>query len=111
MALSASENLQIFYPLSYHRNAECQYGLIFTHHVRRGGMFSVDLGITIWVMTIKSIAVGIIAINQVTLRCTQYVPEGWFDIGFQWTLNWTDGLMVPPIHRSKKMAGRSSPYL
>lgn len=75
-----------------------QYALIFmgitTLYVIKGGMFSVVLTelIQFVVMTIASIAIGIIAINQVSPEAIDaVVPPGWKDIFFGWQLNldWT----------------------
>lgn len=75
-----------------------QYALIFmgitTLYVIKGGMFSVVLTelIQFGVMTVASIAIGIIAINQVSPEAIDaVVPAGWKDIFFGWQLNldWT----------------------
>jgi SSS family solute:Na+ symporter len=71
-----------------------QYGLIFmgitTLYVVKGGMHSVVLTelIQFGIMTVASIAVGIIAIRHVTAaQIAGSVPEGWQDIFFGWRLN------------------------
>jgi SSS family solute:Na+ symporter len=75
-----------------------QYGLIFmgitTLYVVKGGMHSVVLTevIQFVIMTIASIAVGIIAMSHVAPgQVEQLVPHGWGDIFFGWKLNldWT----------------------
>lgn len=74
------------------------YALIFmgitTLYVIKGGMFSVVLTelIQFTVMTIASIAIGIIAINKVSPEAlNRVVPEGWKNVIFGWhlDLNWT----------------------
>jgi Na+/proline symporter len=76
-----------------------QYGLIFmgitTLYVVKGGMHSVVLTelIQFGVMTVASIAVGIIAINKVTSsQVLELVPEGWQQLHFGWRLdlNWSE---------------------
>ncbi len=71
-----------------------QYGLIFmsitTLYVVKGGMHSVVFTelIQFVIMTIASIAVGIIAINHVTSgQIAGLVPEGWGQLHFGWKLN------------------------
>jgi len=75
-----------------------QYGLIFmsitTLYVVKGGMHSVVLTelIQFVIMTIASIAVGIIAINHVASgQIAGLVPEGWKELYFGWRLdlNWS----------------------
>ena len=75
------------------------YALIFmgitTIYVVIGGMYSVvftDL-IQFILLTIVSIAIGIIAFNRVSPDALyQSVPDGWFDLFFGWELdlNWSD---------------------
>jgi len=75
------------------------YALIFmgitTIYVVIGGMYSVvftDL-IQFILLTIVSIAIGIIAFNRVSPDMLyQSVPEGWFDLSFGWELdlNWNE---------------------
>jgi SSS family solute:Na+ symporter len=60
----------------------------------KGGMFSVVITefLQFLVMTVASIAVGIIAINAVSPDTLQaFIPAGWKEISFGWTLNldWT----------------------
>ncbi|MBN2180493.1 MAG: hypothetical protein JW715_01165 [Sedimentisphaerales bacterium] len=71
-----------------------QYGLIFmgitTLYVVKGGMHSVVLTelIQFGIMTIASIAVGIIAMNQVTKgQVLDLVPQGWEQLRIGWKLN------------------------
>ncbi len=71
-----------------------QYALIFmgitTLYVIKGGMYSVVLTelIQFGIMTITSIAIGIIAISMVTPEAIQAaVPAGWTDIFFGWNLD------------------------
>jgi SSS family solute:Na+ symporter len=60
----------------------------------KGGMFSVVITefLQFLVMTVASVAVGIIAINAVSPDTLQaFIPAGWKEIFFGWTLNldWT----------------------
>lgn len=71
-----------------------QYGLIFmgitTLYVVKGGMHSVVLTelIQFGIMTIASIAVGIIAMNHITSgQIAGLVPEGWKELYFGWRLD------------------------
>ncbi len=71
-----------------------QYGLIFmgitTLYVVKGGMHSVVLTelIQFGIMTIASIAVGIIAMNQVTKgQVLELVPQGWEQLRIVWRLD------------------------
>jgi len=71
-----------------------QYGLIFmgitTLYVVKGGMHSVVLTelIQFVIMTIASIAVGIIAMNHITSgQVAGLVPEGWKELYFGWRLD------------------------
>jgi len=70
-----------------------QYGLIFmgitTLYVVKGGMHSVVLTelIQFVIMTIASISVGIIAMNQVTKgQVLELVPQGWEQLRIGWKL-------------------------
>jgi SSS family solute:Na+ symporter len=74
------------------------YALIFmsitTIYVVSGGMFSVVLTevLQFMIMTIASIAVGIIAMSKVAPETlAKFVPEGWTNIFFGWKLDldWT----------------------
>ncbi|MGD8778761.1 MAG: Na+:solute symporter [Ignavibacteria bacterium] len=67
---------------------------ITTLYVIKGGMYSVVLTeiIQFSVMTISSIAIGIIAFNMISPgQLAAVVPEGWKDLFFGWKLNldWT----------------------
>ncbi|MGD2094146.1 MAG: Na+:solute symporter [Phycisphaerales bacterium] len=71
-----------------------QYGLIFmgitTLYVVKGGMHSVVLTelIQFGIMTVASIAVGIIAMNKVAGgQVLELVPEGWQQLHFGWRLD------------------------
>jgi len=71
-----------------------QYGLIFmgitSLYVVKGGMHSVVLTelIQFGIMTIASIAIGIIAMHQVSAaQVAGAVPEGWANLWFGWKLN------------------------
>jgi SSS family solute:Na+ symporter len=71
-----------------------QYALIFmsitTLYVVKGGMHSVVLTelIQFVIMTVASIAVGIIAMHHVTSgQISQLVPQGWDQLHFGWKLN------------------------
>ncbi|MEL6141196.1 MAG: sodium:solute symporter, partial [Bacteroidota bacterium] len=77
---------------------EIYYGLIITGltaiYVIKGGMFSVVFTevLQYFIMTIASIAIGIIAMQKVSpATLARFVPEGWHDITFGWTLDldWT----------------------
>ena len=86
----------VFFPYNF---APEVYALIFmgitTIYVVIGGMYSVvftDL-IQFILLTIVSIAIGIIAFNRVSPDTLyQSVPEGWFDLSFGWELdlNWNE---------------------
>ena len=74
------------------------YGLIITAittaYVVKGGMFSVVFTevLQFFIMTIACIAVGVIAMNQISPEMlVGRVPEGWYDLHFGWTLDldWT----------------------
>lgn len=74
------------------------YALIFmgitTLYVVKGGMFSVVFTevLQFFIMTVASVAVGIIAMNLVSPEMlAAHVPEGWGDLFFGWELNmdWT----------------------
>ncbi|TKB45299.1 sodium:solute symporter family protein [Thalassotalea mangrovi] len=76
-----------------HHN-EIAYGLIFTAittiYVVKGGMFSVVITevLQFFIMTIASIAIGIIAMMQVSPEMLAAVtPDGWYDVGFGWQLD------------------------
>ncbi len=80
---------------------EIYYGLIFTAlttlYVVKGGMFSVVFTevLQYGIMTIASVAIGIIAMQQVSPdMLAQFVPNGWKNLFFGWELNldWS-GLM------------------
>lgn len=73
---------------------EIYYGLIFTFittiYVVKGGMFSVVITevIQFVVMTVASVAIGIIAMSQVSPAMLQaVVPEGWTSLQFGWLLD------------------------
>lgn len=74
------------------------YALLFmgitTLYVVKGGMFSVVFTevLQFFIMTIASVAVGIIAMNLVSPEMlAAHVPDGWGDLFFGWELNmdWT----------------------
>lgn len=76
------------------RTNEIYYGLIITAittaYVVKGGMFSVVFTevLQFFIMTIACIAVGIIAMNRVSPELlARYIPNGWTDLNFGWTLN------------------------
>ncbi len=63
---------------------------ITTFYVVKGGMFSVVFTevIQFCILTIASICIGIIAMNQVTPELlSAVVPAGWHDLFFGWRLN------------------------
>ena len=73
---------------------EIYYGLIFTGltalYVIKGGMFSVVFTEVLQyvIMTIASIAVGVIAMQRVSSdMLAQYIPENWTNIFFSWKLD------------------------
>ncbi len=73
---------------------EIIYGLIFTLlttiYVVKGGMFSVVFTEVLQyvIMTIASIAIGIIGMQQVSPDLlAQFVPEGWGSVFFSWRLD------------------------
>lgn len=80
---------------------EIYYGLLITglttFYVVKGGMYSVVFTevLQYFIMTVASIAIGIIAMNKVSPELlAQYIPIGWSDISFGWRLDldWT-GIM------------------
>ncbi|TDF35547.1 sodium:solute symporter [Alteromonadaceae bacterium M269] len=82
---------------------EIIYGLIFTAittvYVVKGGMFSVVITevVQFLVMTIASIAVGIIAMMTVSPdMLAKVTPAGWTDLSFGWVLeiDWTEQLQA-----------------
>ena len=85
-----------FLPFELSANAatnELLYGLIFTAittlYVVKGGMFSVVFTEVLQyvIMTISSIAIGIIAMQQVSPEVlANFVPNGWYDLFFGWEL-------------------------
>ena len=73
---------------------EIYYGLLITAlttvYVVKGGMFSVVFTevLQFFVMTIACIAIGIIAMNQVSPEVlATFVPAGWGDLFFGWQLD------------------------
>ncbi|MEO0338922.1 MAG: sodium:solute symporter family protein, partial [Bacteroidota bacterium] len=77
---------------------ELYYGLIFTVlttvYVVKGGMYSVVFTEVLQyaIMTVASIAVGVIAMQQVSPdMLNAFIPNGWRDLFFGWELNmdWT----------------------
>jgi len=73
---------------------EIYYGLIITGltaiYVIKGGMFSVVFTevLQYFIMTIASIAIGIIAWRKVSPDTLEkFVPDGWHDITFSWQLD------------------------
>jgi SSS family solute:Na+ symporter len=62
---------------------------ITTFYVVKGGMFSVVITevIQYGILTISAVAIGIIAIHQISPETlASVVPEGWKSIGFNWRL-------------------------
>ena len=94
----------VFLPWELHPDPgvnEIYYGLIFTlltaAYVIKGGMYSVVFTevLQYGIMTIASIAVGIIAMNRVSPDLLdQFIPDNWKNIFFGWRLDldWS-GLM------------------
>lgn len=94
----------VFLPWELSANPETNeilYGLILTGlttlYVIKGGMFSVVFTEVLQyaIMTIASVAIGIIAMQQVSPEMlAPFVPDNWDDIFFSWKLNldWT-GIM------------------
>ncbi len=73
---------------------EIYYGLIFTGltavYVIKGGMFSVVFTEVLQyiIMTIASVAVGIIAMTKVSPELLAgFIPDGWENLSFGWNLN------------------------
>ena len=91
----------VFFPYQLSSNPatnEWYYGLIFTGlttiYVVKGGMYSVVFTEVLQyvIMTVASIAVGIIAMQQVTPELlSDYIPVDWSNIFFGWELHldWT----------------------
>ncbi|WP_347331593.1 sodium:solute symporter family protein [Marinimicrobium locisalis] len=87
----------VFLPWQLHAEPywnEVLYGLIITAittvYVVKGGMFSVVFTevLQFFIMTIACVAVGIIAMQQVSPEVLQAViPNGWTDVGLKWTLD------------------------
>ena len=80
------------------------YALIFMGvtaiYVVTGGMFSVVFTevLQFLIMTIASIAVGIIAMNKVSPdMLTKLVPEGWGNLFFGWELNMDWSNLMPSV--------------
>lgn len=70
-------------------------------YVVKGGMYSVVMTeiLQFFVMTISCIIIGIIAINLVTPeQIKAVVPEGWFDLFFEWKLNLDWGSLIPSVN-------------
>ena len=94
----------VFLPWELSANQETNeilYGLIFTGlttiYVVKGGMFSVVFTEVLQyiVMTIASVAIGIIAMQQVSPEVLRnFIPDGWGELFFGWELglDWS-GLM------------------
>ena len=75
-------------------------------YVIRGGMYSVVLTeiIQFTIMTVASIAIGIIALNKVSPEAINAViPHGWDQVFFHWKLNLDWSHILPDLN--KKIAG------
>ncbi|KXI27784.1 sodium:solute symporter family protein [Paraglaciecola hydrolytica] len=86
---------------------EVYYGLILTFitmlYVVKGGMYSVVITevVQFFIMTIACVAIGIIAMQQVSPEMlAKAVPQGWDEIQFGWTLN-LDWSAILPAANSK----------
>lgn len=82
---------------------------ITTFYVVKGGMFSVVFTevIQFCILTVASIAIGIIAMVQVTPNLlNKVVPNGWHEVFFGWNLNlnWTS---IPQINNKITQDGYS----
>lgn len=87
----------VFLPWQLHPDQywnEIYYGLIITAvttvYVVKGGMFSVVFTevLQFFIMTIACVAVGIIAMQQVSPEVLQaIIPDGWTSVGIGWTLD------------------------
>jgi Na+/proline symporter len=87
--------------LPWHLSAN-QYALILmgitTFYVVKGGMFSVVITevLQFCILTVASIAIGIIAITRVSPEALRHViPAGWAQIGFGWRLNLDWSQLLP----------------
>jgi len=89
---------QILLPWSLHENTYAMIILtITTLYVVKGGMYSVVLTevLQFAIMTIASVAVGVIAIHNVSPEMIDaVVPAGWQNLSFGWRLdlNWSGAL-------------------
>ena len=86
---------------------EVYYGLILTFitmlYVVKGGMYSVVITevVQFFIMTIACVAIGIIAMQQVSPEMlAKAVPKGWDEIQFGWSLN-LDWAAILPSANSK----------
>ncbi len=87
----------VFLPWELHADPywnEVLYGLIITAittvYVVKGGMFSVVFTevLQFFIMTVACIAVGIIAMQQVTPEVlAAIIPDGWTSVAINWTLD------------------------
>ena len=71
---------------------------ITTFYVVKGGMFSVVITevLQFCILTVASIAIGIIAITRVSPEALRHViPAGWEQIGFGWRLNLDWSQLLP----------------
>lgn len=70
-------------------------------YVVKGGMYSVVMTeiLQFFVMTISCVIIGIIAINLVSPeQLKAVVPDGWFDLFFEWKLNLDWGNLIPSVN-------------
>jgi len=106
-----------FIPYQLAEDAEVNaqlYGLIITGlttlYCVKGGMFSVVFTelLQFVIMTIASIAVGIIAMNAVAPEVlAQHIPAGWKDLFFGWNLNLNWSELIPAVNNRIEEDGYS----
>ena len=92
----------IFLPWDLSANA---YAIILmgitTVYVLLGGMFSVVLTdlLQFALLTVTSVIIGIIALNQVTPEMLQaVVPDGWLDLSIRWELGLDWSELIPAVN-------------
>jgi Na+/proline symporter len=93
---------------------EVYYGLILTFitmlYVVKGGMYSVVITevVQFFIMTIACVAIGIIAMQQVSPEMlAKAVPEGWDEIQFGWSLNLDWAAILPSANTKIEQDGYS----
>ena len=93
---------------------EVYYGLILTFitmlYVVKGGMYSVVITevVQFFIMTIACVAIGIIAMQQVSPEMlAKAVPKGWDEIQFGWSLNLDWAAILPSANSKIEQDGYS----